>query len=71
MTSKPCRNCGATTQRDYCEACEFMKPVDACKRLRISRTTIWRYIKDGRLTPRRISERKILILRSEVEALLG
>ncbi|MGD0662004.1 MAG: helix-turn-helix domain-containing protein [Syntrophorhabdales bacterium] len=40
------------------------------ERLRISKATLWRWIKDGKLTTVRLSERKIYVKRTEMERLI-
>ena len=73
MTPKPCRNCGAPTLRvpPYCPDCEFMSQPEAWKRLHISRSTYLKWVKAGKINPRRIGLRKLLVLRAEVDAILG
>lgn len=41
--------------------------AEAAKILKISRATLWRYIKDGRLTAIRYSTKKVLIRREEID----
>ena len=55
----------------YCPDCEFMTQPEAWKRLRVSRSTYLRMVEAGKLHPRRIGIRKLLVLRAEVDALLG
>jgi len=78
MTPKPCRaNCGATVRgpQPYCPACEFMTPPEAMSRLHISQPTFYRWVKAGKFTLRQIGPAtrgsKRLVLRAEVDALLG
>ena len=67
----PCRNCTKPANADYCPDCEFMTQPEAWKRLRVSRSTYLRMVEAGKLHPRRIGIRKLLVLRAEVDALLG
>ncbi len=39
-------------------------------RLRISKATLWRWIKDGKLSTVKLSERKIYVKRTELERLI-
>ena len=73
MTIHQCRACGATHQRPqpYCENCEYMTRQDAMKRLDMSLNTFKRLVTAGKIHTRRVSERKIYILRAEVDALLA
>ena len=41
--------------------------VEVRERLRISKATLWRWIKEGRLATVKLSERKIYIKKSELE----
>jgi excisionase family DNA binding protein len=40
---------------------------DAAKILHISRTTLWRYIRDGKIPALKYSTKKVLIKREELE----
>jgi excisionase family DNA binding protein len=73
MTIRPCRVCGTPHQRPqpYCNDCEFMTIPEACKRLHIARPTYYRWVKRGKLRPRNVGEKRVLILRAEVDALLA
>ncbi|OPY64169.1 MAG: Helix-turn-helix domain protein [Syntrophorhabdaceae bacterium PtaU1.Bin034] len=39
-------------------------------RLRISKATLWRWIKDGKLSTVKLSERKIYVKKTELERLI-
>jgi excisionase family DNA binding protein len=41
--------------------------TEAAKALKISRATLWRYIKQGRIAAIRYSAKKVLIRRGEIE----
>ena len=73
MTIKKCLNCGKSTERiqPYCSECEYMTQKDAYKRLKCSRSTYLRIVASGKLHPRRIGVSKLLVLRAEVDAILG
>ena len=70
---RQCRNCGEVNQRQqpYCAACEYMSPREAAVRLQVSRPTYYRWVKEGRIHPKRIGVKKRLVLRAEVDALLA
>ena len=69
---KACRNCGDSTKRmqPYCAACEFMTRQEAAVALHVSLPTFDRMVIAGKLHPRRINVRKMLIKRAEVDAIL-
>jgi hypothetical protein len=79
MTPKACRNCGAPHNRTqpYCPDCEFMTPAEAYQRLHCSKVTWHRvYVNsprnpNGPIHQRKVGVRKRLVLRAEVDALLG
>jgi excisionase family DNA binding protein len=48
-----------------------MSQPEAWKRLHISRSTYLKWVKAGKINPRRIGLRKLLVLRAEVDAILG
>ena len=49
---------------------EFLTSKEVMELLHIGRTTLWKYIKSGRLKPRQIM-RKYLFLRKEIDELLA
>ena len=51
---------------------KFLNPSDLSKMLRISKATLWRYIKSGKLPqPKRLSKQILLWNKSEVLEALG
>ena len=68
-----CKGCGVGTLRSggYCEVCEYMTQAEAAARLHVSKATYYRMVRAKKLHPRRISPGKVLVLRAEVDAILG
>ena len=46
---------------------ELIPLMEVRERLRISKATLWRWIKDGKLSTVKLSERKIYVKRNELE----
>lgn len=49
----------------------LLTPAEAAALLRVSRTTLWRLGREGRLRVRRLSSRNFRYLRADVEALIA
>lgn len=67
-----CKSCGTVTKRPggYCENCEFMTPAEVRVRLRVSMSTYFRLVSDGKLRRVKLGPRKFLISRAEIDNLL-
>ena len=65
-----CRNCHAECLGGYCSKCEFMTIREAYTRLHVSRSTFFRLLRAKRFRLVKPSNRRTLICRAEVEALL-
>jgi excisionase family DNA binding protein len=46
---------------------ELIPLMEVRERLKISKATLWRWIKDGKLSTVKLSERKIYVKRNELE----
>jgi len=53
------------------EAEEMLTPREACRRLGIAYSTLWKWIKEGRISARRLETGRYRIPESEVRRLLG
>jgi excisionase family DNA binding protein len=65
-----CKYCGTECPGTYCESCEYMTTPDARAKLHISLSTYFRWLKEGKINPRRIGPRKRLVSRAEIDSLL-
>ena len=49
----------------------YLRPLEAAQYLRVSKATLWNYIKQGKIKTRKLSERVTLVLKSDLDALAG
>lgn len=72
-----CKRCGKPPKLarmswiPYCRACAYLTIPETYAALHISRATYYRLVKAGKITPRQVSPGRILVPRSEVDAILG
>jgi excisionase family DNA binding protein len=48
---------------------DLLTTAEACQQLRISRMTLWRYVKDGRISPIRLSPRAVRYRPEDLDAI--
>ena len=72
MTAHPCKSCGASTQLSpNCHDCMYISTKEAAKLLHVSMATFWRWVESGKIDPRKIGARKMLVSRAKIDNLLS